>query len=311
MAPVASSGTTLTFSVTSSEPWEVASNKAWLKAVKNGDKAEVTVEENSTTDTREGILTFNAGKSGTTTVTISQQEKKIASPSIAPQPRNVLIEEQTGENCPYCPYGAEILADLTAQYGDRVAIIAYHGSGFTPRNSPLFSTEAATRTSYLPGDEGFPAASINKGTLEGRGSWKSRVASKLGETVPMRLTVDEVKFEGNKITATIFAEGIEQCQTDYSNMRLAVDVVENKIAHDQQGAASGYLHQHVSRKWLAGCHGMEIIKSQAHYTVSGDLQSSWNKDNLELIVYVQHVTTTNGKDSGRKLVQVIKHPIRR
>mgnify|MGYP006331407561 CR=1 FL=1 len=58
------------------------------------------------------------------------------------QNRNVLIEEFTGRDCPYCPLGQVGVNEVTAQYPGRVFSVNIHAkSGLSPVSYPNLNTQ--------------------------------------------------------------------------------------------------------------------------------------------------------------------------
>ncbi len=71
-------------------------------------------------------------------------------------------------------------------------------------------------------------------------------------------------------------------------LRVSVVVVENNIPHlIQSNAPDGYMHQHVMRT-ANSIWGDEIIweGNEFSYSCSLEIEDAWNKDNLEIVTFV-------------------------
>ena len=82
----------------------------------------------------------------------------------APQLKNIILEEYTGINCPYCPYGHQVAEGIMNDYPTRTAIINVHtGYYATPsEGQPDFRTDFGPGLASEASVSGFPSASVNR-----------------------------------------------------------------------------------------------------------------------------------------------------
>ena len=79
--------------------------------------------------------------------------------------RNVLIEEFTGRNCGYCPYGQAYVNTIVALYPEQVFMVNLHAkSSLSPTSYPNLNTDKGAEV-YMEfnANGGIPAATVNRG----------------------------------------------------------------------------------------------------------------------------------------------------
>lgn len=289
---VAASGEVLVVNITSSEQWTASPSDTWISASPNqgnNGKMEIRVEANTTTSPRSGSVRLTTGDGQTETIDITQTAKP-TDDEVTWVYKNALLEEATGEHCPQCPYGAEIIHELSQKYGERFYVIAYHAPGlYCDYGSPLANEHSRSRQVSF-GSKGYPHAAVNKcpdASFLSRGSWASRVAYELNEKTPVQIAITP-KWNGNTLHVTATVQGIKEAYKNHSDLRIQIDLVENDIVGYQAGYGSECHHQHVFRGPLNGdgTNGDRVTADQNQYTGQMTIKDSWNKKNLQVIVYV-------------------------
>ncbi len=91
--------------------------------------------------------------------------------------KNVLLEEYTGRNCPYCPDGHKIANDIKVANPSDVVLIRVHTGGYAPTSYPNLNTAFGPQLAGQSGITGYPTGTINRHVFSGsstsmnRGAW--------------------------------------------------------------------------------------------------------------------------------------------
>ena len=179
----------------------------------------------------------------------------------------ILVEEFTGQDCIYCPTGAEYIQSAIAGNEDRVVEVRHH-AGYYPDN---LTCEADIQYAQLFGINSAPTGIINRAefgetckitftaTLS-PDSIRSTIIRELAKpdyvTVNIETTYDETTRE---VTARIYGHLIQAIPG--SNTRLNVWLIESGYRGYQQsitGVLSNYMHTDYQRKSLTEIKGDEL-----------------------------------------------------
>lgn len=189
--------------------------------------------------------------------------------SAEPQPRHAVIEEFTGIFCGNCPDGAAYVSRLQLAQPELVHSIAIHAGHYadTEGNTglPDFTTSVGDEifTYYDPGF--FPSGMVNRhpspsdGVVMSRSLWGTQCRDEAQQTAAMNLW-SESSYDAATRTLSVDIEGYTQQTGTYA---LAVALVQNHIKGYQNGAPTGYLHNHVLRAYLTPTWGDELGLQQA------------------------------------------------
>jgi hypothetical protein len=205
--------------------------------------------------------------------------------------RTVLLEDFTGQRCPNCPTGTEVIEELQESCGDRLIAVAIHGG-------PLGFKGTATVVGLATdlGDEYYnhwnleyqPVGLINRGPATNYTDWVASVRENLGYVSEIKMGLSATLGE-DKIVIDVQEENLGG---DYSG-KLQVWVLEDGITALQimpDGSRNTqYVHNHVHRAAVNGAWGEDITLSEREtksQTMSQTLDASWNKDNLSVVAFV-------------------------
>ena len=208
--------------------------------------------------------------------------------------RNVVLEEFTGVNCPYCPDGHRLANQLAASHPGDVFLINIHvGSFATPgAGQPDYRTSFGTAIDGQANVAGYPAGTINRqdfsptytqngGTAMGRGDWDEAAGIVLSDASYVNVALDAV-LDAVAMTLTVDVE-VYYTAAGAAQNNLNVAVLQNGIAGDQSGASSypqmvnpdgTYNHQHMLRHLMTGQWGDVISTTAAGTLVSRSY--TWN-----------------------------------
>lgn len=218
--------------------------------------------------------------------------------------RNVLIEEFTTERCPNCPRVAELLHEMLSKkaYADRVYAVTHHAGYYTDSYTldadydylgfyyaisgtfapalmmnrrpiyPNYYNTSQLNTVFLPGSveqvEGYADTELRRGA---------------DVMLDLALTYNE---DSTSVTVNVGARKNSNYTT--ANPYLNVYLLENDIyTRNQSGSGGEFYHQHVKRQYNSSWGSpVNWDGNDFSYTYTFDLESGWNKDNMEVLAFI-------------------------
>ena len=219
--------------------------------------------------------------------------------------KTVLIEELTGVRCPNCPSANARLEAIQTLYGDQVIVIGIHGELLT---TPLdesqydFRNQAAIQleNNYKP-FIGKPSVVINRKLHPAfdllanpvQSQWQSIVEDELQLEQEISITMDILPDNENFILNV----GVLPLIDITSPIDIHVYLTESHLIDAQEDVdriIPDYEHNHVLRKTMTNLPGEQISESMTanqvvNYSLTitpDDLNTSWIKENLELVIFV-------------------------
>ena len=200
----------------------------------------------------------------------------------------VVIEIGTGTWCTYCP-GAAMGADDLVENGHPVAIVENHNG------DSYANTYSNARNSYY-GVPGYPTAYFDglnaevggSHTNSMYGSYLPKVNARMGVLTPFDIDFTFTDNGNNNFTATVDISKVG----DYSNdVVLHLFVTESGIQENWQGQT--HLN-FINRLMVPNQNGTPLDFSNGNDIVQElnfDLNSSWNRDECEIVVAIQNVAS--------------------
>ncbi len=233
-------------------------------------------------------------------------------PSFSNPQKKVLLEEFTGHKCPNCPLGGAAAHNLLNTYQNRLAVVAIHAGFYaTADNNGHFTANYIT----AEGEEiaNYFSVTLNPIGIVNRKKFNNEFLINLGD---WNTAIDNIINEQPEMYIQVISQ-LSQTDSSYcihtkvnyledlqGNFNLCVFITENDIISPQKttdvtnypsGIIEDYEHNHVLRKVLGGTWGKSIATGQV-YTDSSFVQSyklninsNWNKSNLEIISFVYDV----------------------
>lgn len=195
--------------------------------------------------------------------------------------RAVLIEDYSGVGCVNCPIAASRITKAAEAHGDKVVVVALHGSrtdiGTQPEEDPmgLYSPEAATYLERLQLNS-LPAATFNRRSLASNGGkpfsdsypqWPAEMQSCL--KLPQLYKIDlQVSESDRKVTTRCTATALESAtQGTAPELYLQLWLIEDGIVapqHLSKGVMNDYQHNHIFRQTLNGIDGEAYQLGQSY-----------------------------------------------
>lgn len=229
--------------------------------------------------------------------------------------RRVLIEDHTGQKCPNCPDGAQIIRDLQRTYGARIVPVAIH-SQMQGIMEPEGLGNELGNTYYKAWNLEFkPAGLINRisdgsSTVLDKTIWAMAVQFIMNNDTPdpldIRIKAQQQKLDPTK--ADVDVKVIATVDGAAVDGKLQVWITEDNITARQDSMGirlDNYVHNHVLRAAVNGTWGENISLrgtegsniQEFHYTTT--LLQGWKAEDLDIVAFV-----TN-ENSG-EVVQVNK-----
>lgn len=224
--------------------------------------------------------------------------------------QNILIEDFTGHQCGNCPLAHEELTNLISVHGSQIKGMAIHYAYFASLDVPNgyvndFTTEVGTAI----GDEfvgqfaPLPLGLVNRmgeGDKSSEPSAWDAIISQIINNNPKVGIALNVELENQTINADVFVKAFQQIDT---LLKVQAFITESHIIsqqlmyHPETHVITDYEHNHVLRASMNGNWGEDLTSvpfSQnqvINHTLSIDVDSEWNTDNLSVIVIVYNNVT--------------------
>ncbi|MBE0646678.1 MAG: Omp28-related outer membrane protein [Bacteroidales bacterium] len=222
---------------------------------------------------------------------------------IEPLDKNAILEEFTGVNCPNCPAGHQVMAQILASNPDRAFCVAYHpfnSSYTTPYpGDPDFRRHYADSlymTPYCGTSRFMPSSFIQRRLwspperLMSRSVWAAHANTIMAEPSPMNVGM-ATSFDPGTSTLTVVVD-IYYTEDFPGEHNLMVTLAENDLVSNQSGGTYPYIHKHTFREAFVGQWGDPIVTDATAgtfyrrtftYNYSG---TDYIMENCELLAFV-------------------------
>jgi hypothetical protein len=236
--------------------------------------------------------------------------------SMAPENKNIVLEEFTGIYCVNCPDGhlkAQQLHD--ANPGDVVLINIHTGSYANPNpGDPDFQTPFGTAIAGQTNLAGYPAGTVNRhefpglqqnttGTAMSRGNWDDAGDDILINNSCVNVAA-EATIDVSTRELTVMVEAFYTDNSIFPSNKIHVALLQNNVEGPQTGASynpaqilpnGNYNHQHMLRHLLTGQWGENVtpttigsfFQNTYNYTIPTNLNGvSYDLFNLEIVIFI-------------------------
>jgi hypothetical protein len=243
----------------------------------------------------------------------------VESPAQSPQPRNVVIEEFTGVQCPNCPAGHIVVDQIVGSYtAGRIVPIALHpynalGNPYSYSVVNLEDSNSTYLMNYLifPGFE--PCGGVDRlvfqgsttGILTTRQDWQGFASTEIALN-PLVNLYDSVSFNSTTLQLKIFVTmHFTSTITDPTNITIGLTEDSIKTAQlDGTIVDTFYVHNHVLRSIITGVTGDNVVYNPAanisitpgrviRLVYQTTLNSAWNPQNMHVVTFVHDVSGTS------------------
>ncbi len=222
--------------------------------------------------------------------------------------KSVLLFEHTGHKCIGCPFGHDVIDELSKRFPYSFNPIGIHAGFFAKTSEPEFTLDfVVDEGTELYTDQGIsfqPSGSVNslnKNDVKGKDSWAGDVVKALQKESEVVLTVEE-SISLTELSITING----RFDADITGeIFLCVYIVEDSIIAPQTkenvGTINDYVHKHVLRGSMKnGTYG-ELISTnptadsefEKSYKVSVEGLYLQNNDKLHMVPFVYNKDNYN------------------
>lgn len=258
-------------------------------------------------------------------VKANAQEPKLV--STEPSNRNVLIEELTGRNCGYCPWGQYFVNQTIKKNPGRVFTVNIHKqSSLSPTSYPNLNTlKGGDIATAFNKDGSLPEAMVNRNEEESVGLsttqnwWDKMTTEQLNQTAECNIA-GTVSINPETRLARITVEVYYTADSKVENNYLTVIMLQDSILGSQSGTeyneeqmvGEQYCHMHVYRNTITDKWGDAISPTTAgtlitetyKYTIPESIGSPNGVDvdlnNVHFLAFV-----TEHQSSGAKTMPIL------
>lgn len=242
--------------------------------------------------------------------------------------RTLLIEEFTGTWCQFCPYGADSLEAILADYSNVVAL-SYHGGSAT---EPMRTTEGNTMIANFPVTS-WPTAAIDRVVWNvggnymipiSRSIWRQAVGVRFANapTSPLSIAVEGTYDSTTRQLDALVRMNILQSMS--GEFMLNVVISEEDLNYPQKKilpdnsiiTLDPYYHKHVLRKMITGAYGQSLTTSGFYVNqvverpIQYTLPVGWAIDACKITVFVTEHITSGSAGNYRNCQQTYQETIR-
>lgn len=209
-----------------------------------------------------------------------------------PAGRIVLAEFFTFARCVYCPYAEDALDSLSKEFGDSLAIIAYHrrmlGDTLSPsyvavreslysiQTSPIVVFDGLYKVQTENPDDNYPV-------------FKNHIINRRTELTPLKMDC-ETSVSSSLVNVKIHIVTVDSIRGTY---HLFLILTEDSVYFKQAGAPDSIFF-FVMRKMVPNENGIEINLNHPDSIVQEldfALNPAWQDDRLGIVAFVQDTTT--------------------
>jgi hypothetical protein len=220
-----------------------------------------------------------------------------------------LLEDYTGHKCQNCPRAQRIAAEIKAQMGDTLILMAIHsGDQAKPEEangdcsySTDYRTEVGNKYTEKFNISTYPSGMINRMSFGGKQTFSDSDWKKNLNSVPRiapAIGIQIIPEYNNTADACVFVK-TTLLSDDSTKMRLSVVLIESGMLSPQKDRtvdSCQYTHNHVLRTSIASVEGDNLdISRRDDFQIKGysfKLSDAWKKENCHIIAFV-HDPATN------------------
>lgn len=220
--------------------------------------------------------------------------------------RKILIEEYTGHLCANCPVGHAKLAELSAIFGEKLAIVCIHaGELAKPRPKGLFTydfrTEEGTQLYNGFGIDPIPVAVVNRtpfggGWAIGPEQWQNAILN-IANDVYAGIQI-ETKIKDSSLIVGAKATMLKNYG---SPLQLSLFLIEDSVIRPQLNGTQNiekYSHNHVFRAAVNGTYGAPIFSGDIVANSADSLgykinfkNKDWRMEHIAVVAFLHNPAT--------------------
>ena len=214
--------------------------------------------------------------------------------------QKIFLEDYTGHTCGNCPFAADEVKKLVAQYGTRVVVMAIHVGNFAlpslNPNKPSYKEDYRTSVGnnlddkFKASDGGLPKGTINRKRFTASQAvsilnfteWGTRISQNLA--LPGNGVGIKIEPALNRATRVIDLKSKVFFKSGFNgNLKMAVYLVEDKIISWQKYYptpsvtidSARYEHNHMLRAGLAPKNGNYLLSAANVFLANQSYETEW------------------------------------
>lgn len=211
-----------------------------------------------------------------------------------PTERVVLAEFFTFARCTYCPWAEHALDSLSHEYGDSLAVIAYHrritGDTLSPEYVSTREALYGITTSPSTVFDGISGVVQTEDPSQNYPIFKGWIIQRRNVSSSLKLSM-EIDVVSSSVNLTLHIVSIDSVEDgDY---RLFLVLYEDDVYFAQAGAPESTFH-YVVRKMVPDEQGIPIdlfYPDSLVKEIDFNLQSDWNQDKCGIVAFIQDIDT--------------------
>ncbi len=216
--------------------------------------------------------------------------------------KTVLIEDFSNSSCGPCVTSNNILRSLKKSYASDELIAIKFTASFPSPNDPMYlanTEDSDTRLQYYTifSTPTIIVDGINKTVATDSMSIKAKIDASLQQFPKFTIEVED-SISGQTIHVKGKVKLLDNSGIDFNSLVLHTVIIETKIEYSSPPGSNGETEfDDVMRKMLPTSTGYPISQieneNEVEFEWSANINSQWNKNRLETVVYIQH---TNSKE---------------
>lgn len=250
---------------------------------------------------------------GAETRTLTVQYAYGVAPIPTSFPKKHLIEEFTGQDCGYCPYGMDCVHDFMAKDPNWILIMHHYGY-----QADHFSVNGSKTITNSLSVSGAPSIAINRAKTKSEGGnsivfhpgYLPSVSKSQFDTETYASINIENAYDAETRTLNVTVSGIV-CEGEHPALNLTVLVKESGMIdyqadyYDTYEGWAEFRHTNAVRLFLSAAKGdaITIDENERTYTATytGTIKEAWVPENCMVVAFLT--------ESFKPLVQVEERPV--
>lgn len=270
-------------------------------SVSQGAKTNIGSTPYKFTTSSQGLkieVTSSTGVTNVYTLNVIKKPKTVT--------KRVVLEEFSGQRCPNCPTGYNIVKKLLIDYPDNFVSVNIQAGPLSTADLKIEDGQKLWDYFRIPNQ---PQAVIDRKDnkkIFSTGSWASEVKAQIDQGAIVAIDAN-VSLNDRNLTAEI---SLDFSQAVSEELKIIGYITENNIIAFQANAGNSYSHQHVLRSIATNSHlgdkieGNSFATNQTYtHTISTTVPSGVKVANAQLVIILAKVSNDEALNALEKKLQ--------